>query len=258
MTAHVAPSGLFALAVLAIATNTAVAQGLRDWRDLAGKMVDQEIAAAGVTNERVIRAMRDDAAARVRAAQPAAVGVLRHGPADRRPADDLAAVHRRLHDRRRSTRSRPTACSRSAPAAATRRPCSARWSRDVYTIEIVEPLGRRAARTLKKLGYNNVFVKVGDGYQGWPEHAPFDKIIVTCSPEKVPQPLVDQLRDGGLMIVPVGERYQQNLYLFRKAGDKLESEALQGHAVRADDRRGGVAAAGAARPVAADDRQRQL
>ncbi len=99
--------------------------------------------------------------------------------------------------------------------------------KDVYTIEIVEPLGKRAARTLKKLGYKNVFVKVGDGYLGWPEAAPFDKIIVTCSPEKVPQPLVDQLRDGGLMIVPVGERYQQNLYLFRKHGDQLESEALK-------------------------------
>ena len=55
-----------------------------------------------------------------------------------------------------------------------------------------------------------MFTRIGDGYQGWPEAAPFDKIIVTCSPEKVPQPLVDQLRDGGLMIVPVGERYQQN------------------------------------------------
>ncbi len=99
--------------------------------------------------------------------------------------------------------------------------------KDVYTIEIVEPLGKRAARTLKRLGYENVHAKVGDGYLGWPDAAPFDKIIVTCSPEKVPQPLIDQLRDGGLMIVPVGERYQQNLYLFRKHGDKLESEALK-------------------------------
>ena len=79
---------------------------------------------------------------------------------------------------------------------------------------------------MNKLNYGNVHTKIGDGYLGWPEAAPFDKIIVTCSPEKVPQPLVDQLRDGGLMIVPVGERYQQNLYLFRKQGDKLESEAL--------------------------------
>ena len=79
---------------------------------------------------------------------------------------------------------------------------------------------------LERLGYKNVHTKVGDGYLGWPEHAPFDKIIVTCSPEKVPQPLVDQLADGGLMVIPVGERYSQTLYLFAKKGGKLETEAL--------------------------------
>lgn len=99
--------------------------------------------------------------------------------------------------------------------------------KEVYTIEIVEPLGLRAERTLKRLGYTNVFVRVGDGFQGWAEHAPFDKIIVTCSPEKVPQPLVDQLREGGLMVVPVGDAYQQTLYLMRKKDGKLESENLQ-------------------------------
>ena len=111
--------------------------------------------------------------------------------------------------------------------------------KEVYTIEIVEPLGKRAARTLKRLGYKNVFAKVGDGYLGWPEAAPFDKIIVTCSPEKVPQPLVDQLKDGGLMIVPVGERYQQNLYLFRKHERRAEIRSAQSDAIRADDRRSG-------------------
>jgi protein-L-isoaspartate(D-aspartate) O-methyltransferase len=99
--------------------------------------------------------------------------------------------------------------------------------KEVYTIEIVEPLGKKAERTLTRLKYRNVFVKVGDGFQGWSEHAPFDKIIVTCSPEKPPQPLIDQLREGGLMVVPVGERYQQTLYLMRKKEGKLESVALQ-------------------------------
>lgn len=99
--------------------------------------------------------------------------------------------------------------------------------KEVYSIEIVEPLGKRAARTLERLEYKNVFTKIGDGFKGWPEHAPFDKIIVTCSPESVPQPLVDQLKDGGLIVVPVGERHQQTLYLMRKKGDKLEQEALR-------------------------------
>lgn len=98
--------------------------------------------------------------------------------------------------------------------------------KEVYSIEIVPELGQTAARTLKRLGYVNVFTKVGDGFQGWAEHAPFDKIIVTCSPEKVPLPLAEQLREGGLMVVPVGERYQQTLYLLRKKDGKLQSEAL--------------------------------
>ena len=99
--------------------------------------------------------------------------------------------------------------------------------REVYTIEIVESLAVKARRTLRRLKYDNVHVKFGDGYQGWAVHAPFDKIIVTCSPENVPQLLIEQLADGGRLIVPVGERYQQTLYLFRKQADKLVSEELR-------------------------------
>jgi len=99
--------------------------------------------------------------------------------------------------------------------------------KDVYSIEIQRPLGLKAARTLKRLNYRNVHTRIGDGYKGWPEAAPFDKIIVTCSPEKVPVPLVQQLREGGIMIIPVGERYQQTLYLMRKKNGKLEGERLR-------------------------------
>ena len=98
--------------------------------------------------------------------------------------------------------------------------------KDVYTIEIQEPLGRRAARTLKRLKYKNVHTRIGDGYKGWAEAAPFDKIIVTCSPENVPQPLIDQLREGGKLLVPLGERYKQTLYQFTKKDGKLEQAPL--------------------------------
>ena len=99
-------------------------------------------------------------------------------------------------------------------------------AQEVYTIEIVEPLGKRAAETLEKLGYKNVHCLVGDGYKGWPEHAPFDKIIVTCSPENIPVPLVEQLKEGGKMIIPLGERYQQVFHLLEKKDGKLEQKKL--------------------------------
>ena len=96
---------------------------------------------------------------------------------------------------------------------------------EVYSIEIVEPLAKNAEATLQRLGYENVHVKIGDGYKGWPEAAPFDAIIVTCAPDKVPQPLVDQLKDDGRMVIPVGDRFAQELYLFEKKNGQLKQSA---------------------------------
>lgn len=96
----------------------------------------------------------------------------------------------------------------------------------VHTVEIVKELAQRAATDLKRLGYTNVSVRAGDGYKGWPEAAPFDAIIVTCAPEKVPPPLIEQLKEGGRMIIPIGAAWDQNLVLLRKQGGKLERRAV--------------------------------
>jgi len=97
---------------------------------------------------------------------------------------------------------------------------------EIYTIEIIEPLAKNADATLQRLGYQNVHVKVGDGYRGWPEQAPFDAITVTCAPDHVPQPLIEQLKEGGRMIIPVGGFGNQELYLLEKQNGQLQRRAV--------------------------------
>ena len=89
----------------------------------------------------------------------------------------------------------------------------------VYTIEIIPELGKRASARLSAMGYKNITVKIGDGYEGWKEHAPFDGIMVTAGAESIPPPLIEQLKDGGRMVIPVGSPYLvQNLILVEKHG----------------------------------------
>jgi protein-L-isoaspartate(D-aspartate) O-methyltransferase len=96
----------------------------------------------------------------------------------------------------------------------------------VYTIEIVSPLAERAREAVESLGLANISVRNGDGFQGWPDTAPFDGIIVTCAPQHIPQPLVEQLREGGRMIIPIGPIGEQELVLLRKTGNGIEQTAV--------------------------------
>lgn len=212
---------------LVVATSSAEAQtSTAEFKIQREKMVRDEVAGAGVKNQRVLDSVRDTprhefvnfrdrAMAYFDMALPIGEGQTISPPfivaymteqLDPQPTDKVLEIG-----------------TGSGYQAAVLSPLV----KEVYTIEIVEPLGRQAARVLQKLQYKNVHTKIGDGYQGWPEKAPFDKIIITCSPEKVPQPIVDQLKEGGRIIVPLGQRYQQMFYLFTKKDGKLVSEALR-------------------------------
>jgi protein-L-isoaspartate(D-aspartate) O-methyltransferase len=98
----------------------------------------------------------------------------------------------------------------------------AKLAKEVYSIEIIEAMAQEAERRLQRLGYHNVHVRCGDGHSGWAEQAMFDAVIVTCAPESIPAPLIDQLREGGRMMIPVGARGVQELLLLTKQDGELE------------------------------------
>jgi protein-L-isoaspartate(D-aspartate) O-methyltransferase len=213
----------FALAVLiALVARSTLAKDLAAERN---RMVDEEIVAAGVKDPRVIKSMRDTPRHEfvAVASRPNAYFDMALPIGDGQtisPPFIVAYMTEQLLPQPSDTVLEIG--TGSGYQAAVLSPLV----KEVYTIEIVKPLGDRAKSRLKRLKYANVHAMVGDGYQGWPEHAPFDKIIVTCSPEQVPPKLVEQLREGGRMIVPVGERFQQTLYLFQKQDGKLIKETL--------------------------------
>jgi len=102
-----------------------------------------------------------------------------------------------------------------------------RLVKEVYSVEIHPPLSERATKVHKDLGYSNIHTRVGDGYEGWPDAAPFDAIIVTCAPQKIPQPLIDQLKEGGRMVIPLGDRFTQSVHLVIKKDGKLIKRELK-------------------------------
>lgn len=215
---------LFTAMLIGLATPV-LGQSRAQYEEARHKLVDEILVPSGITNKRVVEAMRNTPRHEF-----IPLSVRRQAYLDMAlPIGDQQTISSPLIVSQMTQALNPHPTDKvleigtgSGYQAAVLSPLV----KDVYTIEIVDALGKSAAKTLKRLSYDNVHVKVGDGYLGWPEHAPFDKIIVTCSPEKVPQPLLEQLADGGLMVVPVGERYSQTLYLFRKKDGKLESEAL--------------------------------
>lgn len=101
--------------------------------------------------------------------------------------------------------------------------------KEVYTIEIRPRLGETARERLKEMGYSNIFVEIGDGYKGWPEKAPFNAVIVTCAPERIPRPLIDQLTEGGRMIIPVGEEggIQELVLMKKEKGMIIRKEVMK-------------------------------
>jgi protein-L-isoaspartate(D-aspartate) O-methyltransferase len=104
----------------------------------------------------------------------------------------------------------------------------AKIAKEVYTIEIVKALGQQAATLLDSLGYHNIYCKIGDGYHGWPTHQPYDAIMLTASPDKIPQPLFDQLKEGGRLIAPVDRDGHQQLILYTKTKGQLKRKELIG------------------------------
>jgi protein-L-isoaspartate(D-aspartate) O-methyltransferase len=97
--------------------------------------------------------------------------------------------------------------------------------KEVYTIEILEPLAKQSERLFRELNYRNIKVKLGDGFLGWSEFSPFDGIIVTCAPDKIPSPLLEQLAEGGRLVIPVGA-LRQELKLVRKVKGKIQEEDI--------------------------------
>jgi protein-L-isoaspartate(D-aspartate) O-methyltransferase len=195
-----------------------------DWEALRERMVERQIAARGVDDERVLAAMRR---------------VPRHRfvPASVAP---YAYEDRPLPIGHQQTISQPyivaamTEAIRPGPedrvleigtGSGYQAAVLAEVVAHVYTIEIVAPLGEQARRTLADEGYTNVTVRVGDGFAGWPEEGPFDAVVVTAAPEEIPPPLLDQLAEGGRLVIPVGDAFQ-DLRLVVRSPSGLLSESL--------------------------------
>ena len=219
------PTVLVVLTLVVLASEPLFAQTKDAFRDARNKMVSDYIEREGITNQRVLNSMRQvprhefvTLQHRKDAYQDTALPI---GSKQTISPPYIVAYMTETIDPQPDDRVLEIGTGSGYQAAVL-----SNLVKEVYSIEIVESLGTSAAERLKRLKYANVKTMIGDGYKGWPEFAPFDKIIVTCSPENVPQPLIDQLKEGGRLLVPLGERYQQVFHQFEKKDGKLEEKRL--------------------------------
>ena len=184
------------------------------------RMIEQDLAARDITDEVVLRTMGkvprhqfvpDELRDSAYGDHPLPIG---HGQTISQPY--IVALMTQLAGAKEGSRALDIGTGSGYQAAVLGEIC-----KEVYSIEIVEPLAKEAKTRLARLGYKNITVRAGDGYQGWPEKAPFDVIVVAAAPDHVPQPLVDQLAPGGKLVIPVGQWYQELLVIERDKDGKV-------------------------------------
>lgn len=200
------------------APSIAPAAGEDTWAYARRRMVDEQIAARDVTDPRVLEAMRrvprhlfvpEDAQSEAYADHPLSIG---HDQTISQPY--IVALMSQLAEIARGDRVLEIGTGSGYQAAVL-----AELGAEVYTIEIVEPLAREAEARLRRLGYDRVHVRAGDGYGGWPEHAPFDAVIVTAAPPRIPDPLREQLAVGAHLVAPEGGGMVQQLVVLTRTAE---------------------------------------
>jgi len=213
---------------IGLASPSAVAMGAHareDYVELRARMVERQIVARGVTDSLVLAAMRDvprhrfvppDLAQWAYTDGPLPIG---HDQTISQPY--IVALMTELLGLEGGERVLEIGTGSGYQAAVL-----SGIAGEVYSIEILEPLAASAAERLSELGYENVTVLCGDGYRGWPEHAPFDAVVVTAAPDHVPEPLLDQLATGGRLVIPVGDVYQELLRLVKTEDGIIERRVI--------------------------------